>query len=115
MDLEHPSISKTLKEGYPDGAGKPLYKNNLCADYSTNGDENKMEKTLVDLIFDVLQICMENDLEFRYQANIGLIDVFDGNRDCEDVSRGYIKKWKHEKPKESIVRVLNEVEEYLNE
>src|SRR5699024_7285915 len=42
MDLEHPSISKTLKEGYPDGAGKPLYKNYTCADYSTEGREIKM-------------------------------------------------------------------------
>src|SRR5699024_831907 len=42
MDLEHPSISKTLKEGDPDGVGKPLYKNYTCADYSTEGREIKM-------------------------------------------------------------------------
>lgn len=36
MDLEHPSISKTLKEGYPDGTGKPKYKNNIQTKHNTN-------------------------------------------------------------------------------
>ena|SRR5699024_1107373 len=36
MDLEHPSITKTLKEGYPDGAGKPQYKNYIQDKYNTN-------------------------------------------------------------------------------
>src|SRR5690625_1876589 len=115
MDLEHPSITKTLKEGYPDGAGKPLYKNYTCADYSTNGDENKMQKTLDDLVFDVFQLCMEGNLDFKYQANIYFIDVYDGARKCETVSQGYIGDWEHETPRESVLRILEEVRDYLNE
>lgn len=43
MDLEHPAISRTLKEGYPDDAGKPQYKNNIHPDYNRVKEDTQMK------------------------------------------------------------------------
>src|SRR5690625_1841117 len=43
MDLEHPAISRTLKTGYPDGAGKPTNKNISNLDYIKDKEDYQME------------------------------------------------------------------------
>lgn len=43
MDLEHPAISRTLKEGYPDGTGKPTNKNITNLDYIKEEEDYQME------------------------------------------------------------------------
>lgn len=43
MDLEHPAITKTLKTGYPDDAGKPTNKIYYTPDYSRDEEETQME------------------------------------------------------------------------
>ena len=43
MDLEHPSITRTLKEGYPDGTGKPQYTNNTNLDYIKDEEDYQMK------------------------------------------------------------------------
>lgn len=45
MDLEHPDITNARSTGYPKKntlTAMSASENNICADYSTNGDENKM-------------------------------------------------------------------------
>lgn len=50
MDLEHPAISRTQKEGYPDGTGKPLNNNIVSCDYSREEEETQVNEEFIDFI-----------------------------------------------------------------
>jgi len=70
MDLEHPAISRTLKEGYPDGAGKPQQKNTNPFYYNRVEEDEQMD----DLINDLLEIKNSVDVEEFLSIEIDVID-----------------------------------------
>lgn len=73
MDLEHPAISKTLKEGYPDDAGKPQYKNNIHPDYNRVKEEKQMNDKVMSFVDKYNQL--KRDLRAEGVINVRLDDM----------------------------------------
>src|SRR5699024_2185100 len=97
MDLEHPAISRTLKEGYPDGAGKPQQKNTNLPNYNRVEEDEQMD--FEEMINELFHLCADNELNFTYYSTVGEISVIDLNDDMgSDVTNGYIKDWEWEEP-----------------
>lgn len=112
MDLQHPSITRTLKEGYPDGTGKPQQTITVNPNFNRVKEDNQMEKLLQELMI----MCWENELNFEISIEGKLVEVRDSSTGkVLGVSRGYIKDWDWEEPEDSLKRMIEEVTVYIKE
>lgn len=112
MDLEYPAISRTLKEGYPDGTGKPQQTITVNPNYNRGEEDNQME----DLLQELMIMCWENELNFEISIEGKLVEVRDSSTSkITEVSRGYIKDWAWEEPEDALKRMIEEVTDYIEE